>query len=703
MLVYSIILIWSVLFFGAVHTYAYTFINIGIILAFSRYCIQRENQSIQLLLPRLEMNYILILFSLLILLYIIPLPQDLIQIVSPESAKMNQLAQSPMDIVNHVPLRWGTLAVSNYPVRHAWIQYMVYVIFFWGLLRILNQHKTLRQLCLLLISIGILESLYGLSQTFIDSGFILWVPKAFLKNKHDTCGTFINRNHFAALMTMLMLFSVAYSASQTNRKNKSKRHTSLKRKFSQFFAYEYQWNQKIIGIIAASIMGLGIYFSASRGAAIAALPGAIVLTATIAIRKGTRKQGLTMVLVGLIIIISSIYIGEDRLIHRFSAIQRAMESRMRYVDSTINLIKDYTILGVGPANFSHAFTRYQSARDQQVTVTHVHNDWLQFFSEMGILGLVCIFFIILFFIRMIVQKYRIRKSPWAICLGMASMAVFTSISAHSLFDFPLHIPGNMMIFISICAIGIQALHLIHYKKQSKTLLEYIKIPLTFRNSIIWIVFTSILVSMLIMSTCHFIAESYCNTVPNCTLHRNQRPETDAIKRAIFWDPGNPVHWYKLAWRYIEDRNTISEKSNPNSWVSIQQKVIFTLEQAVEKNPCVAEYHIRLAWEYHRMHYHETGLQKQKRIESSDIAMKHAAMVCGNKNFSQHMEIANYWNMRSAFHNDLALREKLWHLAVDHYQKSLKLSRLRCKRNIIQQLKLFRRHEKHFSDIFNDNR
>jgi hypothetical protein len=661
-----------------------------------------ENKSIQLVLPKLEMNNVFIILSFIILLYIVPLPQSFIQMISPESAKMNQLAQSPMHIVNQIPLSWGTLALTNYPVRHAWNQYIVYIIFFWGLLKIINQHKKLRQLCLLLIAIGIIESLYGLSQTFIHSGYILWLPKALLKNKHDTCGTLINRNHFAALMTMLMLLSVAYSASQTSRNNTSKRHTSFKHRFARFFANEYQWNQKIIGIVAASIMGLGIYFSASRGAVIAALPGTIVLTATLASRKRMRKQAITMVLVGIIIVISTTYIGEDRIIKRFSAIQRAMESRMRYVDSTINLIKDYTILGVGPANFSHAFPMYQSARDQQITVTHVHNDWLQFVSEMGVLGLICLIFIIFYLIRIIVKKFHVRKSPSAICMGMASMAVLASISSHSLFDFPLHIPGNMLIFISICAIGIQALHLVHYKKQSKTMLKYIKIPLTLRYSVIWIVFAAILGSIFLMTTCHFIAELHCNTVPNITLNRNQKPEIDAIKKAIFWDPGNPVHWYKLAWRYIENRNRISETGNSSSWLSAQQKVIFALEQAVEKNPCEAEYHIRLAWEYHRMHYHETDIQKQKRVEASDIAMKHAAMICGNKNFTYHLEIANYWNMRSAFHTDLSFQSQFWKLAIDHYQKALNLSRLRCKNNIIHQLKLYRRNEKHFSEVFNYN-
>jgi O-antigen ligase len=674
--------------------------NIGIIFAFCRYCIQWEKQSIQLIFPKLIINCQLILFGLVILLYIVPFPQSFIQILSSESSKMNALSQSPMDIVNRVPLQWGTLAVTNYPVRHAWVQYMVYLLFFWGLLLVLNQEKKIKQLCLLLIGIGLTESLYGLSQTFVDSGYILWVPKAVFENRHDTCGTLINRNHFGALMTMLMIFCMAYSASQTDRKKISTRHTSFKRKLARFLTNEYQWNQKIIGITSASIMGLAIYFSSSRGAVIALFPGIVVLIVAFSSRKNTKKQALLMILVGLIILVSTVKIENDRLIQRFHAIQRAMESRMRYVHSTIDLISDYAILGVGPANFTHAFARYQSSKDQQVTVTHTHNDWLQFVSEMGVVGLALLLIIISSFIWKILYQFRKRKSPSARCLGIAPIAVFASISAHSLFDFPLHIPGNMLILIAICVVGFQALHVIHYKKQSKILLEYVKIPFTVRHIGIWIIFLIVLISMTLLSTCHFIAESYCNTIPNSTLNRNQNPEKEAIQKAIFWDPGNPVHWYKIAWQHIAYRNSFAETNNSIDWVSIQKKVIYALEQAVANNPCEAEYHIRLAWEYHHMQHHENGNQKRKRIEASDIAMKHAAIVCGDKSFTKHMEIANFWNMRSATHSNLAKQKTFWKLAFAHYRKALTLSSGRCKERIIKQLKLYRRHENHFHDVFN---
>ena len=699
MYIYTATLIWSVLLFGAVHTYAYTFMNIAILIETCRYSIQKNNHALALVIPKTTINYLFIAFALFILFYILPLPQSWIQILSPESARINQLAQSPMQVVDQLPIQWGTIAVSDFPVRNAWVQYMIYVLFFWGLIHALNQPKYVKQLCILLIGIGVLESLYGIFQTFVDPGYILWVPKAYFRNKRDTCGTFINRNHFAALMIMLMLLSIAYSASQADQKSANNRK-SLKRRLSHFFTHEYQWNQKIMGLTAATIMGLGLFFSASRGAVIAVLPGAIILMVALYSRRTTRKQGILIILVGIIIVGYTVFIGEDRLVLRFNAIERAMTDRFRYVEATIDLIHDYPILGVGLSNFEHAFPKYQSIIDRQVTVTHAHNDWLQLYAEMGILGILGALGILFLFIRIIIHRFRMRHSPMALCLGTVSIAVLISMSVHSLYDFPMHIPGNALIMIAICAVGFQAMHLIKHNKRDKSLLAFDIIPLSVKNIPIWLLFWGTMFTLFFVTTRHFIAETYCNTVPNTTLYRNQNPQIGAIQKAILWDSSNPVYWYKLAWQHIAYRNTLSESENAKEWIAVQEKILYALEQAVAKNPCYAEYHIRLGWEYHRLHFHEKAEQRQKRVAASNISIKRAASVCGVKDYHQHMEIANFWNMRSATHQKLSKQKQYWKIAVSHYRQVLiQCPKQRCKKTIIYQLQLFHRDESEYADIF----
>ncbi|KPA15279.1 O-antigen ligase-related protein [Candidatus Magnetomorum sp. HK-1] len=699
MIFYTLILFSSLLFFGAVHTYAYTFMNISILILSCRYLIQWKNDCLTLVIPKTSINILIIFFGIYMGLYIIPLPQSLIYTISKESAQMNQIAMPPMILIeNNFKVGWGTLAITDYPVRNACMQYCVYVLFFWGLICVLNTPKRLKQFSVILVIIGATQSLYGIIQTFTDPSLILWVPKEIFKNQRDASGTLINRNHFAALMTILMIFSVSFSASLTDRESRQKRNASFKKKLSRFFSHEHQWNQKILFAAAAALMGLGIIFSASRGGLIAAFPGAFVLMIMFSIRKITRKQGIIMIAVCLIIAGFAIFIGENRLINRLDFIQRSMLDRMRYLEKSIELIKDYPIFGVGPSNFEHAFSKYQSSVDQHVTITHVHNDWVQLTAEMGFVGLLAVIIILVFYFKWIFSRWRMRNSPVALCIGIAPLAIFASAAVHSLFDFPFHIPGNMITLIAIFAVGYQALHLIDRKNKSKTLARYHKIPLNRKNIFTWILFAGVFALILITSTRHFIAESYCNTVPNSTLKRDQNPELYAIQNAIFWDSENPVYWYRLAWKNIQLRNTLSPQKDLVSWLDRQHKIIYALEQAVQRNPCEGEYHIRLAWIYHQLQKYEHSTQKP--IAAGDIAMKNAAYVCNNKSAYQHLEMGHYWNMRASQLEKKDLKDDAWKKAVHHYKKALKLDRKsRCKPEIMRQMQMYKCDEVQFKNVF----
>jgi len=692
MIAYAIILVWSVLVFGAVHTYAYTLMNIGILIMTCRYCIQKKNNTYTLIFPKTPVNGLLFIFGLFIFLFLIPVPQFLIHLLSPESAIINEMAQSPFLVIGDKHfLRFGTIALSDFPARNAWVQYTIYVFFFLGLLHVLNKPNHLKQFTILLIIMGAALSLYAIIQKFSNSAYILWVPKSIYRTQRDASGTFINRNHFATLMTMLMLLGVTYSASLSGNKIK-KKELSIKKKLSRFISRERQWNQQILISIASFLMGVSIICSASRGGMISFITGAILLIIALASRKQTRRQGVTMIVICLVIGGFSFFSGEDRIVGRFEQIHVSMKDRLRYFERSIVMIKDYPLLGVGASNFQYAYPKYQSPIDQQITIDYAHNDWIQLISELGFIGFFLLMTIIAVYIKNLFRNWRMRRSSVALCLGVSSIAVLLAVSIHSFIDFSLHIPGNMLVFIAIMSIGYQAVHLNYRKNKPQSLLRYTEIPLTRKNYHYWILFIGLIVVLMSLSIKHFVAETYCNTVFNSTLKRNHHPEVSAIKKAIFWDSSNPAYWYKLAWKYIQLRNQFSEQTNEKQWIDYQDQIIHSLEQAVKKNPCDAEYHIRLAWEYHRMQRHKQS--PEILIAAADLAMNRAAYVCGDKNFYQLLELAHYWNMRSAKNTDKNFQEKTWQKSLTFYQKVIKLDRKkRCKKQIIQQLKLYQRDEK----------
>ena len=89
-IIYSIVLIVSVLLFGAVHTYAYTFMTLGVLigsLVLLKKCIKKNMKSgvYELQLPASSLYFAFFILLVFIFLQTVPLPDFLIKFISPES------------------------------------------------------------------------------------------------------------------------------------------------------------------------------------------------------------------------------------------------------------------------------------------------------------------------------------------------------------------------------------------------------------------------------------------------------------------------------------------------------------------------------------------------------------------------------------------------------------------------------------------
>lgn len=101
------------------------------------------------------------------------------------------------------------------------------------------------------------------------------------------------------------------------------------------------------------------------------------------------------------------------------------------------------------------------------------------------------------------------------------------------------------------------------------------------------------------------------------------------------------------------------------------EIISALEQAVRLNPLEAKYHVRLAWEYTYLwkdpDYHS------KWLPTADISMDRAACFAGEKNPRLHVELGNYWVMRSkTIYPSHPEHDAAWAKACRHYKKAQSL-------------------------------
>lgn len=127
---------------------------------------------------------------------------------------------------------------------------------------------------LLLLAVGCFEVLYGLIRAFSGSGRIWWFSKSTYHSLKDVTGTYINRNHLAGLLEMLLVLAAAYAVSIAGGKQGKAAvsgHSSvLRQRMSQWLASEEKMNKLLLILFFGVLIGIGLIFSASRGGMIGA-------------------------------------------------------------------------------------------------------------------------------------------------------------------------------------------------------------------------------------------------------------------------------------------------------------------------------------------------------------------------------------------------------------------------------------------------
>ena len=121
--------------------------------------------------------------------------------------------------------------------------------------------------------------------------------------------------------------------------------------------------------------------------------------------------------------------------------------------------------GAGPGTFYVAFPKY---RQEKVVAffDYAHNDYAQFASESGLLGLALLgVFVALSLGAALIAQWR-RRDPLMRGMSFACIMGTTAILIHSWVDFNLQIPANAVLFMVILALG--WISLFHDRADSKT-------------------------------------------------------------------------------------------------------------------------------------------------------------------------------------------------------------------------------------------
>ena len=205
---------------------------------------------------------------------------------------------------------------------------------------------------------------------------------------------------------------------------------------------EYSNKLKWFYISAIVLQLLSLYYTATRGAILGLVGGAIFTALILFVieKKGTSVKRLSAgVLIFFIVMIGTFFAIKDtefarnqRTLNRLANISledKTTSSRFIMWGLSWEGFKERPILGYGQGNFNYVFNKHYDPKlyDQEQWFDRAHNvvfDWL---IAGGIIGFAAYVFIYIVLIRMLIKSDQLSKREKAVFMGMLSAYIFQNM------------------------------------------------------------------------------------------------------------------------------------------------------------------------------------------------------------------------------------------------------------------------------------
>jgi len=318
-----------------------------------------------------------------------------------------------------------------------------YTFLFALLLQFLNSKRS-KRLLIIIFGSAVAQALYGVMMvlTELEIGFL--VEKIYFKGQ--ATGTFINPNHFAAYIVMGL--SIGIAVLMVKMKDLKGKENLLGRSLQVMMSGSLAWRLALIVLVVGLVMSSSRMGNVSFVFALFAASGLYML-----IKR--RLMWVWIFLLASILIIDTVVIGTkfgvDRLVSEMAGTAVREETRASVLQASLPMINDFLWLGSGAGSYYSVFPMYRVDSVGVDFYKHVHNDYVEFLIELGVIGVLPLIVFVFLSLR---ASYRalIRRDNWAQIAGYAALMSMIAIAVHSTADFSLRIPAYATTLIAVLAV-----------------------------------------------------------------------------------------------------------------------------------------------------------------------------------------------------------------------------------------------------------
>jgi len=381
-----------------------------------------------------------------------PLPSALVDVLSPMAAAAQ------------MPAAWMTLSLDVFQSRLMATLSFVYFSVFLVALLVVRDGTRLERLALVLVGSGVLQALLGAVLFSTQAAYRLF----FVNVSHsDMVGSFVNRNHLAAYLCMCLSIGIGLMLARMGNRKTTHHNWESRLKAAIEFTLSAKMRLRLLLVVMVialvltrSRMGNSAFFSAML----------VVGFLGIALMRKTAPRTIALIasLIVIDVLVVGSWVGLEKVVERIQGTeltiaaggkQESVEARTEAARTALALVRDYPLLGSGGGSFYNVFLGYRTPQYGYTYIDHAHNDYVEFASDHGLLGLAIVGALVVLSAWTVLKALARRKSalPRGIAFGVAMSMV--ALMIHSTVDFNLQIPANALTMVLILAMGWLALEL----------------------------------------------------------------------------------------------------------------------------------------------------------------------------------------------------------------------------------------------------
>jgi|SRR5579872_1407349 len=281
-----------------------------------------------------------------------------------------------------------------------------------------------------LLILGFCVSVFAILQHFTFNGKLYWMRE--IRYGGIPFGPYVNRNHFAGLVELLIPPGLAILILRAERRDQL----------------------PLVALFTLFPIG-ALFLSASRGGIVSLFAEIGLLAMLIFFRRRESKE---LAAAGLVIVLAMAlvsWLGIGRALERFASYKTLEVSegrRIGMLHGTWRIFLDHPVIGTGFGTLQEVFPPYETVYDGLI-VNHSHNDFAELLSDTGVVGGLCglAFLVLLAWLGW--KNLTAERNGMRLAFHVGALVACFGLLVHGTVDFNFHIPSNALVFLLLAALA----------------------------------------------------------------------------------------------------------------------------------------------------------------------------------------------------------------------------------------------------------